>query len=184
MLTRPKLASWLSNLSLKKVLTNMSGWMQEVHITNQIFPSHVVAFRIANSKKSHCCRNTGETMSPGLCQNSSVAHGAFWVGPRSEPCQPMVRTTKSRFDKAMRSFQTNWYANREWLEYSAQWNACYCLLLMTEKKYLLIQYVRTGKQVWRQVRDWTSIQLANRTFKLYPCGWSVKQEKKAVLQLT
>ena len=95
----------------------------------------------------------------------------------------MVRTHKSKFGKTMRCFQTNWYANRGWLEYSAQRNACYRLLLMAEIKHLLTQDVRTGKQVWRQVRDWISIPLVNRTFKLYPCGWSVKQEKKAVLQL-
>jgi len=35
----------------------VSGWMHEVHITKQIFPSNGVAFRIANSKKSHYCRN-------------------------------------------------------------------------------------------------------------------------------
>ena len=142
MLTKTKLASWLSNLSLKKVVSNVSGWMQEVHITKQIFPSNVVAFRTANSKKSHYCRNTGETMPPGWCQNSSV-------GPRSEPCQPMVRTRKSKFGKTMRSFRTNRYANREWLEYSAQRNACYCLLLMTEIKYLLTQDVRTGNRQGR-----------------------------------
>jgi len=49
--------------------------MQEVHITKQIFPSHVVALRIANSKKWHYYRNTGETMPPGLYQNG-------FVGPR------------------------------------------------------------------------------------------------------
>jgi len=72
-------------LSLKKVVTNVSGWMQVVHITKQIFPSHVVAFRIANSKKSHYCRNTGETLSPGLCQSSSVV-------PRSILSWPTERT--------------------------------------------------------------------------------------------
>jgi len=56
-----------------------------VHISKQIFPSHVVAFRIANSKKLHYCRNTGETMFPGLCQNSSV-------GPQSILSWPTERT--------------------------------------------------------------------------------------------
>jgi len=84
----------------------VSGWMQEVHTNKLIFPSHVVAFRIANSKKSHYCRTTGEAMPPGLYQNSSI-------GPRSETCQPMVRIPKSKFGKTMRFFQTNSYANRE-----------------------------------------------------------------------
>jgi len=162
----------------------LSSWMQEVHIIKQIFPSHVVAFRIANSKKSHYCRNAGKTMLPDCVKIVLLAQGAFWVGPRSEPCQSMVRNPKSNFGKTTRSFQTNWYANRDWLEYSTQRNACCYLLPMTEIKFLLIQDVRTGKQVRRQVRDWASIPLVNRSFKLYPCGWSVKQEKKAFLQLT
>jgi len=49
--------------------------MQEVHITKQIFPSHVVAFRIANSKLWHYCRNTGETMPPGIAGLSGVLTG-------------------------------------------------------------------------------------------------------------
>ena len=69
-----------------------------------------------------------------------LAHGSFWVGPRSEPCQPMVRIPKSKFGKTMQSFRTIWYANREWLAYSAQRNTCYCLLLMTEIKCLTNWY--------------------------------------------
>jgi len=51
------------------LISNVSGWMQEVHTTLQVFPSHVVPLRIDDSKKSYYCRNTGETMPPGVKRN-------------------------------------------------------------------------------------------------------------------
>jgi len=69
----------------------------------------------------------------------------------NEPCQPMVRAPKSKFGKKMRSFQTSWYANREWLEYSGQRNACYCFPC---RKFLASNdrdkvFTHTGFQNWK-----------------------------------
>jgi len=53
---------------------------------------------------------------------------------------------------------------------------------MTEIKYLLTQESiysnwKTGTETGKSL-NMHYTPLVNHTFKLYPCGWSVKQEKK------
>jgi len=77
-------------MSLKKVVSSVSGCMQEVHITKHIFSSHLVAFRIANSKKSHYC--SVETLvkhcPPDCIKIVLLAHGANLVSQWLEPGTP------------------------------------------------------------------------------------------------
>jgi len=93
----------------------------------------------------------------------------------------------------MRSIQTSWYVNREWLEYSAQRNACYCLpcgtfpLLITEMKYLLIQDFRlwkTGTETSKGLNKHSSGKSHIQAKNVRVGWWCVKQEKKAVFQLS
>ena len=183
---KDQVSKLIEQFKSKKIVSNVSGWMQEVHITKQIFPSYVVAFRIANSKKSHYCRNTRDTMPSGLCQNSSVHPRIILSWPKERTLSPNGYDPQIKVwpNDAMFS---NKLACPPWMTGIFSSKECLLLLsstVMAEIKYLLTQDVRTAKQARRQVRDRTSIPLVNRTFKLYPCGWSVKQEKKAVLQLT
>ena len=59
--TRSKLANQLGTSNLEKVVSNVSGWTQEVHLTKQIFiveASYVVALSIAKAKKPHTIAET------------------------------------------------------------------------------------------------------------------------------
>ena len=115
---------------------------------------------------------------PDCVKTVLLAHGSFWVGPQSEPCQPMLEPkiivwqNDAIFSNKLvcQTCMTRIFSSKK------------CLLVLAsndrEMKYLLTQGVWTGKQVRRQVRDWTNIPLINRTFKLYPCGCSVNQGKK------
>ncbi|KAL4101261.1 hypothetical protein QTP88_021281 [Uroleucon formosanum] len=45
------------------------------------------------------------------------------------PCRPVLSTyTKTKFGKQYRSFQSEWYKNYEWLEYSIKSNAAFCFV--------------------------------------------------------
>ncbi|KAK6196150.1 hypothetical protein SNE40_001432 [Patella caerulea] len=43
------------------------------------------------------------------------------------PAQPcVVNSPKTKFGKQICSFQSKWYTDRSWLEYSVQKDACFC----------------------------------------------------------
>ncbi|XP_025425560.1 uncharacterized protein LOC112694335, partial [Sipha flava] len=45
------------------------------------------------------------------------------------PCRPVLFAyIKTKFGKQYRSFQSEWYTNYEWLEYSIKCNAAFCFV--------------------------------------------------------